>query len=271
MTRAAPPINIRSGAQMREYGAMVARIASDRPGHVLDWGAGFGQVTRLLADAGLRVTALDYRPEIEREGYHEQPLFPDVQVYVTHDPVRLPFADGTYDAVLSAGVLEHVEHPDRSLDEIRRVLVPGGRLYIYKLPNRFSYVEKLLKLLGLPHHGNHGPYDVLYTRPSAYRLLERHGFRVVEFRRANVLPLLRVGARVPRAAPALWALNRALSRVPGLNLVATNLELVAESARSSPGLRGDDDPRDRVPQERGVDRAAADDDVSGRVAALEVD
>jgi hypothetical protein len=62
-------INLRSGPQMLEYEAIVARIAADRPGCLLDWGAGFGQVTAMLRDAGVDVTAFDYQPGVE-DGVH---------------------------------------------------------------------------------------------------------------------------------------------------------------------------------------------------------
>jgi hypothetical protein len=50
---------------------------------------------------------------------------------------------------------------------------------------------------------------------------------VREARFANLLPLTVGGQAVGRAAPALWRLNGALGRVPGLRAVATNVELIA--------------------------------------------
>jgi hypothetical protein len=44
-----------------------------------------------------------------------------------------------------------------------------------------------------------------------------------------MLPLTLDGAVATRAAPVIWTANRALARIPGLNLLATNLELVATS------------------------------------------
>jgi len=57
---------------------------------------------------------------------------------------RLPFRDGTFDAVLSLSVLEHVRDPFASASEICRVLKPGGQLY--------CSVPFLQPLHGYPHH-----------------------------------------------------------------------------------------------------------------------
>jgi SAM-dependent methyltransferase len=140
--------------------------------------------------------------------------------------VRLPFDEDAFDAVLSLGVLEHVARPDESLEELKRVLVPGGTLYVYKLPNRYSYLERLAKAMGLYYHGAE-PHDAVYSKRSALALLRSHGFEIREFRRANMLPLTVSGGLVAAAGGIVWGANRALARVPGLNLLATNLELVA--------------------------------------------
>jgi len=57
---------------------------------------------------------------------------------------QLPFADDSFDAVFSLDVLEHVNDPFRCAAEIRRVLKPGGYLYL-DLP--FLQAEH-----GYPHH-----------------------------------------------------------------------------------------------------------------------
>jgi SAM-dependent methyltransferase len=219
-------VNLRSGPQMLEYEAIADRIAGDRPGHLLDWGCGWGQVSDLLRRRGLRVSAYEYGGEDAPDAPVALDAFPDIEAYVGSDPVRLPYADASFDAVLSCGVLEHVRDPDGSLEELRRVLRPGGTLYVYKLPNRFSYLEWVARRLGLYYHGSL-PDDRVYDGRSAHALLTRHGFAVRELRRANLLPLTLTGGLAARLAGPIWAANRALARVRPLSLVATNLELVA--------------------------------------------
>jgi hypothetical protein len=68
-------------------------------------------------------------------------------------------------------------------------------------------------------------HDRIYTRASAIALLTSAGFRVDAFRRTNLLPLTVEGPLAWRLRAPLWTLNRALARVPGIALLATNLEL----------------------------------------------
>jgi SAM-dependent methyltransferase len=225
--RRSPDINLRNALQLREYEAIAERIGADAPGRVLDWGCGFGQMTALLRGRGLNVEAFDFRPDVPESGPRPLSRYPEITAHIeTQDPVGLPYESGSFDAVLSCGVLEHVSDPDGSLDELRRVLRPGGTLYVYKLPNSRSYLEAIAKRLGLYYHGA-GPYDRVYNPSSARELLARHGYRVTETRLANVVPLT-VGGRLPgEIASALWWLNGALSLLPGLRRFATNVELVA--------------------------------------------
>ena len=207
---------------MAQYRSIARRIARDQRGPVLDWGAGLGQVSKLLADLGVDVTPFDYRPD-QDDGVRPLERYPELLAHSSNDPVKLPFADSTFDAVLSCGVLEHVSDPDGSLEEIRRVLRPRGTFYLYNLPNRAAYTEKVARVLGMYYHGKL-PDDRVYTLRSARQLLERHGFEVRELRRAHMLPLVLGGP--PRL---VWGVSSALERVPGLNVVATTIEGIAVS------------------------------------------
>jgi 2-polyprenyl-3-methyl-5-hydroxy-6-metoxy-1,4-benzoquinol methylase len=219
-------VNLRSGPQMREYVALANRIAADRPGTVLDWGCGWGQLSALLAERGVDVRAFDYRPGEAEPGEARLERFPEIVCTYSPDPVALPFADGSFDAALSCGVLEHVADPAGSLAELHRVLRPGGKLYVVKLPNRASYLEWLAKRLGLYYHGQL-PHDTLWSPAEARAAAAQQGFEVTGARYANMLPLTLDHPLATRLSGAIWALNRVLDRVPLLNRLATNVELDA--------------------------------------------
>jgi 2-polyprenyl-3-methyl-5-hydroxy-6-metoxy-1,4-benzoquinol methylase len=209
---------------MLMYRELAEHLARRRPGRLLDWGCGWGQVTALLREQGVDVAAYDYREDVDEPTTMALERFPEIEVLVSPEPVALPFDDGSFDTVLSCGVLEHVPDPDGSVAEIGRVLRPGGMFYVTNLPNRYSYTEKGAKLLGLYYHGQL-PHDRVYTKRSIERLVERHGFTVRELRHAHMLPLTLGGPARP-----IWSASRLLERVPGLNTFATSLEVVAQVA-----------------------------------------
>ena len=222
-------MHLRSGPQMLQYRSLARRLAARGPGRLLDWGCGYGQVTALLREQGIDVVPFDYREGLNAPTVAPLERYPEIEAHLSPDPVRLPFDDGSFDTVLSCGVLEHVQDPDASLDEIRRVLRPGGTFYVTNLPNRYSYTERVAKLLGLYYHGQL-PYDRVYTERSVRDLFSRHGFTMRELRRVHMLPLTLGGP-----ARLVWAVSSALERVPGLNVVATSLELAATAGGDTGG------------------------------------
>lgn len=236
-------LNIRSGPQMCEYHHIADRIAAEHVGPVLDWGCGWGQVTDLLRQRGVQVESFDYR-EVAQYQAIQLEHFPDITVRISDDPVALPFPENSFEAVLSCGVLEHVQCPEASVAELHRVLRPGGRFFIYKLPNRFSYLEAIARALGFYYHGRL-PYDRVYSRQRVYDLLPRYGFRIDAFRRSNMLPLTLGNPFAWRHADHIWQMNQWVGRIPLANLIATNLEVDATaidraSLGASPGSPAED-------------------------------
>lgn len=63
----------------------------------------------------------------------------------------LPFADASFDLVVSAFVLEHLENPEASFREIARVLVSGGR-FVFLTPNAWNYNVWLIRAIPETFH-----------------------------------------------------------------------------------------------------------------------
>jgi SAM-dependent methyltransferase len=201
-------------------------------GRLLDWGCAFGQMTWLLRRRGLRVTAFDVTyadfelPDI--------PLTRHLEIVRSPHPTRLPFEDAAFDAVLSCGVLEHVDefsapgNERLSLLELHRVTAPGGLLFIYQLPQRLTWQEAVTRTLRVGYS-----HPRRYSGAEIARMLGQAGFRVESLRRNNMLPKNLTG--LPEAVRSFYSwfgraiirTDAVLSRVPILNRVAGVLEVTA--------------------------------------------
>src|SRR5262249_46484492 len=95
----------------------------------LDLGCGTGRHTLWLAAGGATVTAVDFSEGMLAEA-RRKPGATAIR-WLVHDlHTRLPFAEGTFDLVVSGLVLEHLRELDGLFAEARRVLKLGGRAVI---------------------------------------------------------------------------------------------------------------------------------------------
>lgn len=117
---------------------------------ILEFGAGRGafwyddvsQYRRELRDlrrTGARVTACDIDKVVRGHPCS------DAQVVIAPG-APLPFADATFDVIVSDMTFEHIENPDAVARELLRVLVPGGYICA-RTPNRFGYVRLVSSLI----------------------------------------------------------------------------------------------------------------------------
>lgn len=137
----------------------LARLARLQAGQrVLDAGCGVGITTIYLAQQySVRLTGVDIMPRMigrARQRSYRSGLAGLVDFRVA-DVSHLPFAAGSYDAVLSESVLSFTPDPRRALSDLIRVTRPGGYVAfteaIFVNPPPPDLVELLTKTSGLPH------------------------------------------------------------------------------------------------------------------------
>ena len=95
------------------------------------------------------------------------------------DVRTLPFPNASFDAIYSMGTIEHFDETERAVEEMARVLKPGGRA-IVGVPNRYDPFLRPLLATALQAVGLYGyGYEKSYSRRALRRMLENAGLDVV--------------------------------------------------------------------------------------------
>jgi SAM-dependent methyltransferase len=110
------------------------RFGSLEGKRVLDVGCGLGGKTVAYAEAGARVTGIDISPENISRGIEFARARCIEALFAAGDARRLPFAAGSFDAIIANDSLEHFADPAAALKELARVLVPGGSIFLFFTP-----------------------------------------------------------------------------------------------------------------------------------------
>ena len=95
---------------------------------VLEAGCGAGRFSEVMLKAGAELTAIDLSDAVEANlfncGRHDGYSVAQADIY------RLPFAPGTFDIVVSVGVIQHTPAPERTIAALCEQVAPGGLLII---------------------------------------------------------------------------------------------------------------------------------------------
>lgn len=142
--------DVLSLGQDRRWRKEVAKAVDARPAQkVLDLAAGTGTSSLPFAQTGAYVVPCDFSQGMLQVGKQRRPWLP----YTAGDATRLPFKDGTFDAVTISFGLRNVQDTDAALREMQRVTRPGGRIVICEFshptwaPFRTVYTEYLMRAL----------------------------------------------------------------------------------------------------------------------------
>jgi SAM-dependent methyltransferase len=157
---------------------------------VLDMGCGGGRHAFALYRTGAQVVALDLdAAELKDVAGMFRALAPEVPEGASAQAVRgsayaLPFADGTFDKVIAAEILEHLPEDAQAMAELTRVLKPGGLIAI-TVPRWLP--EKLCWALSDDYHANEGGHIRIYKEDELRLRLEAAGLEPVGGHHAHAL------------------------------------------------------------------------------------
>ena len=151
--------------------------------------------------------------------------------FTAGDGTRLPFADGTFDAVTISFGLRNIVDPDAGLREMRRVTRPGGRLVVCEFshptwaPFRTVYVEYLMRALpSVARAVSSSPDAYVYLAESIRAWPDQAAARRPDRRRPG--GPARAGATCPAAS------SRCTTPPPDAESARTHVSRPAESART---------------------------------------
>lgn len=207
--------------RFREAGTLLRWMGPDLRGRrVLDVAGGDGYWAGRARRRGAHAVSLDLARGKMRYG---QSLAAPPAL-VEGDALALPFRDGSFDAVLSVCAIEHFDDGGRSLDEMARVLRPGGEIFMSAdVLSRADTWPKLRDAHKTKYYVKH-----TYTHEILGKLMGERGLDVVAYSYQFRTP----------AAERLYLSLSAYGGKIGFNAAAPLTPLVALADRRAPNERG---------------------------------
>lgn len=169
----------------------VMEFKNFRGKNLLEIGCGLGTDLLQFARGGATVTGVDLTPasiELVKRRFNLYGMKVNAKVA---DAENLPFSDNTFDVVYSFGVLHHTPNTQKAIDEVYRVLKPGGRIIIMLYHRASMHVvlgTLYAKLTGKinsnadatedwvrVYDGEHNPLGKAYTRSQIKKMFRHFG------------------------------------------------------------------------------------------------
>ena len=166
--------------------------------HLLEIGCGMGYDSLEFLKRGVRVTAIDLTEnavKFTRKHFEVEGVRPEaVQV---GNALALPFADESFDAVWANGVLHATGDTQRAIDEVWRVLKPGGRAIIshfYRKPSWMWTVHRLGRE-PIEAHEEDPPVNEFYTDDEVLAMFRRFNVLEAVHEHHRALPVAKRGVK----------------------------------------------------------------------------
>jgi SAM-dependent methyltransferase len=176
------------GTTLQIVGESLCEAVDLRSGaRVLDVAAGNGNATLAAARRWCDVISTDYVPALLESGRRRAHAEGHIITFQEADAERLPFADDTFDAVLSTFGVMFAPDQKQAARELARVCKPGGRIGLANWTPE-SFIGRLFKLIGQyvpPAAGIESP-ALWGTRPRIAQLFGADATRIDAERREFV-------------------------------------------------------------------------------------
>ncbi|MFC5180117.1 class I SAM-dependent methyltransferase [Actinomadura harenae] len=205
----------------REAGTLLGWMGDDLRGRkVLDVAGGDGYWAGQTRRRGAYAVSID----LARGKMEYGKSLANPPALIECDALKLPFHDGSFDAILSVCAIEHFDDGGTSLDEMSRVLKPGGQIFMSAdVLSRADAWPKLRDAHKAKYHVQH-----TYTHESLAALMDERGLDLVrhsyQFRTA--------------AAERLYLSLSTYGGKVGFNAAAPLAPLVAATDAKAPNERG---------------------------------
>jgi SAM-dependent methyltransferase len=160
-----------------DYLPRVVDFSAYKGKRLLEVGCGVGIDLVQFAKHGAIVSGVDLAEvsiSLARKNFALHGADGDLQVM---DGEQLQFGDASFDVVYAHGVLQYTAEAARMIDEIRRVLKPGGQA-ILMVYNRYSWLNALSRLFGVKLEHEDAPVLNTYSIREFREML--HGFTRVQ-------------------------------------------------------------------------------------------
>ncbi len=167
----------------------------------LEVGAGTGVLSKTLLEREYDVTATDISPgmveEMKKKGINA----------VVCDAEQLPFPDASFDTVLASEMIYYLDHPEKFLQEAKRVLKPGGVLLLSSANNRvarfYDWLRAILRPFGFGGTYFDDPVHTFFSENELAHFVEQAGFSAIRTKKILIAPVA-----------FLDSINRILERTP---------------------------------------------------------
>jgi ubiquinone/menaquinone biosynthesis C-methylase UbiE len=170
-------------------------------GRCLEVGAGTGIISKTLIERKYDITATDISPamveEMKKKGISA----------MVCDAEQLPFPDASFDTVLASEMIYYLDHPEKFLQEAKRVLKPDGVLLLSSANKRvarfYDWLRWILRPFGIGGTYFDDPVHTFFSELELRQLAEQAGFGAVRTKKILVFPI-----------SFLDGINRILERTP---------------------------------------------------------